>query len=138
MQDVPDRRRLVLAAVFQEDGVKFGVVDNGGHFESANFVNADVKLREQRLHALLVEFGIAEDRAALLAPLSRAAKPPECAAPARRTAEFRSRKFLATCWKNADNKVRYAGVCKGRVFLASEKFNPVRECGPGFRKNLQG
>lgn len=39
MQDVPDRRRLVLAAVFQEDGVKFGVVDNGGHFESANFVD---------------------------------------------------------------------------------------------------
>ena len=31
----------------------------------------------------------------------------------------------------------YAGVCKGRVFLASEKFNPVRECGPGFRKNLR-
>ena len=22
------------------------------------------------------------------------------------------------------------------MFLASEKFNPVRECGPGFRKNL--
>ena len=70
-------------------------------------------------------------------PPLRAAKPPECAAPARRTAEFRSRKFLAICGKNADNKFRYAGVCKGRVFLASEKFNPVRECGPGFRKNLK-
>ena len=46
------------------------------------------------------------------------------------------RKFLAICGKNADNKFRYAGGCKGRVFLASEKFNPVRECGPGFRKNL--
>ena len=69
-------------------------------------------------------------------PPLRAAKPPECAAPARRTAEFRSRKFLAICGKHADNKFRYAGGCKGRVFLASEKFNPVRECGPGFRKNL--
>ena len=39
-------------------------------------------------------------------------------------------------WKSADNKTRYAGVCKGRVFLASEKFNPVRECGTEFRKNL--
>ena len=38
--------------------------------------------------------------------------------------------------ENADNIFRYAGVCKGRVFLASVKFNPVRECGPGFRKNL--
>ena len=129
MQDVPDRRRLVLAAVFQEDGVKFGVVDNGGHFESANFVDTGVE------QVIQLPFDI---RAALLAPLSRAAKPPECAAPARRTAEFRSRKFLATCWENADNKFRYAGGCKGRVFLASEKFNPVRECGPGFRKNLQG
>ena len=46
------------------------------------------------------------------------------------------RKFLAICGKNADNKFRYTGGCKGRVFLASEKFNPVRECGPGFRKNL--
>ena len=35
-----------------------------------------------------------------------------------------------------DNGYDLNGVCKGRVFLASEKFNPVRECGPGFRKNL--
>ena len=32
-----------LSKVFQEDGVKFGVVDNGGHFESANFVDAGVE-----------------------------------------------------------------------------------------------
>ena len=56
--------------------------------------------------------------------------------PCQKDGGIRSRKYLATCWKNVDNKFRYAGVCKGRVFLASEKFNPVRECGPGFRKNL--
>ena len=69
MQDVPDRRRLVLAAVFQEDGVKFGVIDNGGHFESANFVDTGVE------QVIQLPFDI---RAALLAPLSRAALPPPC------------------------------------------------------------
>ena len=67
-------------------------------------------------------------------PPLRAAKPPECAAHARRTAEFRSRKFLATCWENADNKFRYAGGCKGRVFLASEKFNPSANADRGFAR----
>ena len=69
------------------------------------------------------------------APASRRKAARMCR-PCQKDGGIRSRKYLATCWKNADNKFRYAGVCKGRVFLASEKFNPVRECGPGFRKNL--
>ncbi|MBQ6925437.1 MAG: hypothetical protein IJQ73_12425, partial [Kiritimatiellae bacterium] len=43
---------------------------------------------------------------------------------------------LEKCGRKKDNGYDFNEVCKGRVFLASEKFNPVRECGSGFRKNL--
>ena len=43
---------------------------------------------------------------------------------------------LEKCGMKKDNGYDLNEVCKGRVFLASEKFNPVRECGSGFRKNL--
>ncbi len=43
---------------------------------------------------------------------------------------------LEKCGRKKDNGYDLNEACKGCVFLASEKFNPVRECGPGFRKNL--
>ena len=69
-------------------------------------------------------------------PPLRAAKPPECAAPARRTAEFAVGNILQHAGKTGIINSVTLGSARGRVFLASEKFNPVRECGPGFRKNL--
>jgi len=43
---------------------------------------------------------------------------------------------LEKCGRKKDNGYDLNEVCEERVFLASEKFNPDRECGSGFRKNL--